>query len=55
VTVDGDLTITDWGQPARFRRLCERYGTWGLALLESIVRQADHAASAASRERKQDG
>ncbi len=45
VSVSGDLSAVDWEQPARFRSLCERYGIWGLALLETIVRQADHAAS----------
>ena len=45
VVVSGDLSVPDWRQPARFRRLCERYGYWGLALLEAVVRQADHAAS----------
>jgi len=45
--VTADLSIPDWNQPARFRHLCERYGVWGLALLEAIVRQADHVASAA--------
>jgi len=46
-TVEVNLSTIDWGQPARFRRLCERYGYWGLALLEAIVRQADHVASGA--------
>ena len=41
----GDLSTVDWGQPARFRRCCESYGYWGLALLEAIVRQADHQVS----------
>lgn len=36
----------DWDQPSRFRTLCERYGLWGLALLEAIVRQSDHIVSA---------
>lgn len=48
VGVTSDLGQTDWDQPARFRRCCERYGYWGLALLETIVRQADHLASAQS-------
>ena len=46
VTVPADLSIIDWGQPTRFRRLNDRFGPWGLALLESIVRQADHSVSA---------
>ena len=46
VSVPADLSQTDWDQPARFRRLNERYGPWGLALLEAIVRQADHEVSA---------
>lgn len=45
VAAGGDLSEVDWGQPARFRRCCERYGYWGLALLEAIVRQADHQVS----------
>ena len=45
VTVDTDLSRFETAQPARFRRLCERYGYWGLALLEAIVRQSDHAIS----------
>jgi CRISPR-associated endonuclease/helicase Cas3 len=47
VTVTGDLSEADWDQPRRFRVLCERHGVWGLALLEAIVRQSDHAASGA--------
>ena len=46
VVVPGGLGDVDWGQPTRFRRGCERYGYWGLALLEAIVRQADHQVSA---------
>jgi CRISPR-associated endonuclease/helicase Cas3 len=38
----------DWGGPARFSALCTRYGRWGLALLEAIVRQADMWCSARS-------
>ncbi len=47
VQVDGAVSVPDWTQPARFRKLCETYGYWGLALLESVVRQADHLASGA--------
>lgn len=49
VSVCSDLAQTDWSQPARFRRLNDRIGPWGLALLEAIVRQADHEVSAGSR------
>lgn len=45
VGASADLASVDWAQPARFRRLNERFGPWGLALLEAIVRQADHAVS----------
>jgi len=45
VAASGDLGTTDWGQPRRFRAVCERYGLWGAALLEAIVRQADHLVS----------
>ena len=41
-----DLSIIDWNQPGRFRRLNGRFGPWGLALLETIVRLADHSVSA---------
>ena len=46
VTVPADLRIVDWQQPARFRRLSDRFGPWGLALLEAIVIRSDHAVSA---------
>lgn len=42
---EGDLSSVDWQQPARFERLNRLYGYWGLALLETIVRQADWTAS----------
>lgn len=35
----------DRNAPARFRRLNQTYGRWGLALLEAIVRTADHTCS----------
>ena len=54
VEVSADLARIDWEQPSRFRRLHDELGPWGLALLEAIVRQSDHAVSAgalvASRE-----
>ena len=49
VGVPADLSVIDWSQPARFKRLNDRFGPWGLALLEAIVRRADHAVSAGSR------
>ena len=45
VEAGADLSIVDWKQPARFGRLNDRFGPWGLALLEAVVRQADHAVS----------
>jgi CRISPR-associated endonuclease/helicase Cas3 len=45
VRVPGDLASIDWEQPRRFRALCGGFGYWGLALLETVVRQSDHAAS----------
>jgi CRISPR-associated endonuclease/helicase Cas3 len=44
VTVASDATV-DLQQPARFARLNDRYGRWGLALLETIVRCADMTIS----------
>ena len=46
VSAPADLSIVDWDQPARFVELNDRFGPWGLALLEAIVRRADHAVSA---------
>lgn len=40
-----DLEVVDWEQPSRFKRLNDEFGPWGLALLESILRQADHEVS----------
>lgn len=45
-TACADLSVADWEQPERFARLNRRYGPWGLALLEAIIRQADHTVSA---------
>lgn len=49
VSCSADLSEIDWSQPSRFKRLNELYGPWGVALLETIVRQADHAVSAGAR------
>ena len=45
VKAPADLGIIDWEQPARFRRLNDHFGPWGLALLESIVIRSDHGVS----------
>ena len=49
VEVPADLELTDWNQPARFHRLNRSFGSWGLALLEAVVRRADHSVSAATK------
>ena len=50
-TVLADLSLADWDQPRRFMRLNDEFGPWGLALLEAIVRRADHAVSAGTQSR----
>ena len=49
VSCRADLSRIDWMQPSRFKRLNDLYGPWGLALLEAILRQADHAVSAGAQ------
>lgn len=51
VTAAGAVTVStadgpDWDQPRRFRQLNERFGPWGLAMLEAIVRLSDIGCSA---------
>lgn len=46
VTIIDSSAGIDWEQPKRFRELNERFGPWGLALLETIVRLADIGCSA---------
>jgi len=41
-----DVEAIAMGIPLRFARLQRKYGRWGLAYLESILRAADYAASA---------
>jgi CRISPR-associated endonuclease/helicase Cas3 len=39
--------VLDWTAPDRMARLIDRYGAWGLALMETILRLADQACSEA--------
>ena len=52
VEASADLSTIDWNQPTRFRNLNRLFGPWGLALLEAIVRRADHTVSAGAQVRK---
>lgn len=45
VTISSAAMGVDWDGPDRFSALNRRYGPWGLALLEAIVRLADIACS----------
>lgn len=50
VHASANLSTIDWTQPARFRRLNDEFGPWGLALLEAVLCRADHAVSASSQQ-----
>jgi CRISPR-associated endonuclease/helicase Cas3 len=56
ITVNGlDIPpgdAVDWAGPARFARLNNQYGRWGLALLETLVRLADIWCSARNEEKQ---
>ncbi|MCK1817233.1 type I-U CRISPR-associated helicase/endonuclease Cas3 [Streptomyces sp. XM4011] len=45
VTVNSGVMGTDWDGHDRFTALNQRYGPWGLALLETVIRLADMACS----------
>jgi CRISPR-associated endonuclease/helicase Cas3 len=48
-TFSGDVHSQVGERPARFARLNHDYGPWGLAWMETLVRQSDWMASAAPR------
>jgi CRISPR-associated endonuclease/helicase Cas3 len=43
---EGTVSTLSWEVPRRFARLQRKYGRWGLAYLESLLRAADYVASA---------
>ena len=50
---DGQAAQVAWKVPQRFGRLQRKYGRWGLAYLESLVRATDALASQAAETAKE--